>query len=56
MKMKIHLKLLLAFTLTLASLVFSNCSYNTIQEEYEVVTASWAEILNQYQRRSDSLH
>ncbi len=53
MKTKIHPKLFLVVTLTLASLVSSNCSYNTIQEEDEAVTASWAEILNQYQRRAD---
>lgn len=34
-------------------MVFSNCGYNTIQEEDEAINASWAEILNQYQRRSD---
>ncbi|WP_078127563.1 LemA family protein [Leptospira alexanderi] len=53
MKTKIHPKLFLVVTLTLASLVSSNCGYNTIQEEDEAVTASWAEILNQYQRRAD---
>ncbi|MDV6237574.1 LemA family protein [Leptospira ellisii] len=31
----------------------SNCGYNTIQEEDEAVLASWAEVLNQYQRRAD---
>ncbi|AKP25376.1 LemA family protein [Leptospira interrogans serovar Manilae] len=51
MKTKIDFKLFLITTLTL--LVFSNCGYNTIQEEDEVINASWAEILNQYQRRSD---
>ncbi|EQA62256.1 LemA family protein [Leptospira alexanderi] len=53
MKTKIHPKLFLVVTLTLASFVSSNCGYNTIQEEDEAVTASWAEILNQYQRRAD---
>ncbi|EMM72286.1 LemA family protein [Leptospira weilii] len=53
MKTKIHLELFLVVTLTLASLVSSNCGYNTIQEEDEAITASWAEILNQYQRRAD---
>ncbi|WP_061266469.1 LemA family protein [Leptospira interrogans] len=51
MKTKIDFKLFLITTLTL--LVFSNCGYNTIQEEDEAINASWAEILNQYQRRSD---
>ncbi len=53
LKTKIHLELFLVVTLTLASLVSSNCGYNTIQEEDEAITASWAEILNQYQRRAD---
>ncbi|WP_425460676.1 LemA family protein [Leptospira gomenensis] len=39
--------LLLVFSVT------SNCGYNTIQEEDEAVLASWAEVLNQYQRRAD---
>lgn len=51
MKTKIDFKLFLITTLTL--LVFSNCGYNIIQEEDEAINASWAEILNQYQRRSD---
>ncbi|EMJ65195.1 hypothetical protein LEP1GSC051_3991 [Leptospira sp. P2653] len=46
MKTKIHLELFLVVTLTLASLVSSNCGYNTIQEEDEAITASWAEITN----------
>ncbi len=53
LKTKIHLELFLVVTLTLASSVSSNCGYNTIQEEDEAITASWAEILNQYQRRAD---
>ncbi|EMF80189.1 hypothetical protein LEP1GSC188_2584 [Leptospira weilii serovar Topaz str. LT2116] len=48
MKTKIHLKLFLVATLTFASLVSFNCDYNTIQEEDEAITASWAEILNQH--------
>ncbi|MCZ8342721.1 MAG: LemA family protein [Leptospira sp.] len=31
----------------------SNCGYNKIQELDEEVTASWAEVLNQYKRRAD---
>ncbi|EMY77764.1 LemA family protein [Leptospira weilii serovar Ranarum str. ICFT] len=53
MKTKIHLKSFLIATLTLVFLASSNCGYNTIQEEDEAVTASWAEVLNQYQRRAD---
>ncbi|PJZ43546.1 hypothetical protein CH370_03775 [Leptospira kmetyi] len=53
MKTKILTKSFLTIALTLAALVSSNCGYNTIQEEDEAVTASWAEVLNQYQRRAD---
>ncbi|AVQ12133.1 LemA family protein [Leptospira santarosai] len=53
MKTKIDLKLFSVTTLTLLFLASSNCGYNTIQEEDEAINASWAEILNQYQRRSD---
>ncbi|WP_201030898.1 LemA family protein, partial [Leptospira noguchii] len=53
MKTKIDFKLFLITTLTLLFLASSNCGYNTIQEEDEAINASWAEILNQYQRRSD---
>ncbi|MCU0825336.1 MAG: LemA family protein [Leptospira sp.] len=31
----------------------SNCGYNKIQELDEEVSASWAEVLNQYKRRAD---
>ncbi|GBF49833.1 lipoprotein [Leptospira ryugenii] len=31
----------------------SNCGYNRIQELDEEVSASWAEVLNQYKRRED---
>ncbi|MCZ8155671.1 MAG: LemA family protein [Leptospira sp.] len=34
-------------------LSLSNCGYNRIQELDEEVTASWAEVLNQYKRRDD---
>ncbi|AUB85082.1 LemA family protein [Candidatus Thiodictyon syntrophicum] len=40
----------LAF-LTLASL--SACGYNRLQSQDEQITASWSEVLNQYQRRAD---
>lgn len=43
--------------LTLATLVLSlsltGCGYNTMQSQDEQVTASWAEVQNQYQRRFD---
>ncbi len=31
----------------------SGCGYNTLQAKDESVTASWSEVLNQYQRRAD---
>ena len=38
----------LIFTLSL-----SGCGYNTFQAQDEQINASWAEVLNQYQRRAD---
>ena len=40
------------FALTLA-IGLSGCGYNAIQQKDEGVKASWAEVLSQYQRRSD---
>jgi LemA protein len=40
------------FTL-MSALILSGCGYNTIQTTDEQVTAAWAEVLNQYQRRAD---
>lgn len=37
----------------LASVGLSGCGYNNFQTLDEQVTAAWAEVLNQYQRRSD---
>ena len=37
----------------LAALVLSGCGYNNFQSLDEQVKGSWAEVLNQYQRRSD---
>ncbi len=45
-------KLLNLILLTLA-LSLSGCGYNTFQATDEQITASWSEVLNQYQRRSD---
>ncbi|OTG75803.1 hypothetical protein B9T26_04730 [Acinetobacter sp. ANC 4169] len=45
---KTFVTLVLASTLTL-----SGCGYNTLQVKDEAVTASWAEVQNQYQRRAD---
>ncbi|UJP04858.1 MAG: LemA family protein [Nitrosomonas sp.] len=37
----------------IVALVLSGCSYNTLQSTDEQIKASWAEVLNQYQRRAD---
>jgi LemA protein len=36
-----------------ATLTLNGCGYNTFQSSDEQVKASWAEVLNQYQRRAD---
>jgi LemA protein len=45
---KISLALTVAVTLML-----SGCGYNTLQRADESIKAAWAEVVNQYQRRSD---
>jgi LemA protein len=35
------------------TLALSGCGYNTLQAQDEQIKASWAEVLNQYQRRAD---
>src|SRR5882672_3892860 len=39
--------------LLLATSVLSGCGYNRLQQLDEGVKASWSEVVNQYQRRSD---
>jgi LemA protein len=39
--------------MVLITLSLSGCGYNTFQSSDEQVKASWAEVLNQYQRRAD---
>jgi LemA protein len=36
-----------------AVLLLSGCGYNTLQSQDEAIKASWAEVVNQYQRRAD---
>ena len=36
-----------------ALLMLSGCGYNTLQETDESIKSSWADVLNQYQRRAD---
>jgi LemA protein len=45
-------KLIALFGLT-ALITLSGCGYNDFQTKDEVVKQSWAEVLNQYQRRAD---
>ncbi len=45
-------KMLMAFLL-IATLTLPGCGYNTFQSQDEQITADWAEVLNQYQRRAD---
>lgn len=46
------MRLIFAFVLSV-TLGLSGCGYNTFQSTDEQVKASWAEVLNQYQRRAD---
>ncbi len=41
------------FAVALLFLSLSGCGYNTLQEQAEWVKATWAQVLNQYQRRAD---
>jgi LemA protein len=44
---------LLSLILAAATLSLAGCGYNTFQSTDEQIKASWAEVLNQYQRRAD---
>jgi LemA protein len=44
---------LLSGILMAAALLLSGCGYNSLQNADEQIKASWAEVLNQYQRRAD---
>lgn len=39
--------------MVLLTMLLSGCGYNTFQTTDEQIKASWAEVLNQYQRRAD---
>ena len=43
----------LALLAILFTLSLSGCGYNTLQSTDEKIKASWAEVVNQYQRRTD---
>jgi LemA protein len=47
------LKRFLALAFVAATLSLSGCGYNTMQAGDQNIKAAWAEVLNQYQRRSD---
>jgi LemA protein len=40
-------------SVTFMALTLSGCGYNTLQTTDEDIKATWAEVLNQYQRRAD---
>ena len=42
-----------ALWIILLTSLLSGCGYNTLQSTDEQIKASWAEVLNQYQRRTD---
>jgi LemA protein len=42
-----------AFALILVLTQLTGCGYNTFQTQDEQIKASWAEVVNQYQRRAD---
>jgi LemA protein len=46
-------KLLLSMMFLVAILSLQGCGYNALQSTDEQIKASWAEVLNQYQRRAD---
>ena len=43
----------LAIAALAAAALLSGCGYNTLQSTDEQIKAAWAEVLNQYQRRTD---
>ena len=47
------MKSLFTTMLASAALLLSGCGYNDFQRQDEGVTAAWAEVLNQYQRRAE---
>ena len=46
-------RMLAVAVLMVATLLLGGCGYNTFQQADEQIKASWAEVLNQYQRRAD---
>ncbi|SCZ86734.1 LemA family protein [Nitrosomonas mobilis] len=50
---EIFMKKMLNFLTLVCILLLSGCGYNTLQSTDEQIKASWAEVVNQYQRRAD---
>src|SRR5690349_21065344 len=46
-------KRVLAVTMVAVTMLLSGCGYNTMQAGDQQIKAAWAEVVNQYQRRSD---
>ena len=46
-------RMLMTFTVLVAALGLGGCGYNTMQAGDQQIKASWAEVVNQYQRRAD---
>src|SRR3970282_1791977 len=46
-------KRVLLIGLLSGAVLLSGCGYNTLQSTDEQIKASWAEVVNQYQRRAD---
>ena len=51
--MKFILKTRVLLTIILMTSLLSGCGYNSFQSSDEQIKADWAEVLNQYQRRTD---
>lgn len=47
------LKMTVSALILSSSLLLTGCGYNTLQAQDEQINASWAEVVNQYQRRAD---
>lgn len=47
------MRIRLFFLIWVSLVALSGCGYNTLQTTDEQVKASWAEVINQYQRRAD---
>jgi LemA protein len=47
------MRILAILAVVAMSLMTSGCGYNRLQAQDEQITAAWAEVLNQYQRRAD---